>query len=599
LKRVSTLDEKLAAHLARTGRLSDADLAQVRRAQEWNHAPFGPTLIELRLLDADQLAAEIAQAFGLATWTGEGVDPRAAATIGQDACRKYRVFPVRIAAGRMIVAMSDPTNLDALTEMEFAARTPVEIVIASSQRIDAAILAAFDDVARGEIEQGIARTPPRALPGEGDEPVVRLANMLLIDLLKSDWSHLRVEVVPDAIHVLVRRSGGTWSAHPRVTPEPKLAKVFIAVIERLELMAMLDAVVGDASGTIYLRVGDNRGDQAFSVHTHRGKERRSIVIERIFFARRSEEHHPAPRVADALTMANKSLYDGHADEAEATLRMILPVIEREGPPEDLADALHLLGQALDRNFREREARVHLTRALELVTSFGRVGRSWAASLLVDLGSTYEGEGMLADAVKVYTESLARESEAAGADAMSTLEARLRLASTLSEMERDAEALAVAEGALALVHNLEGPGTGRSFHALGAIAAARAGLGHLDEAARLATEVIALAGDADTHVSARMHWLTAEIQEKRGDNAGAAAIYRGLLDSGHFEGSSAKAVLARGLARTLGALGHAAEARASLEVALTWYQRMRAPEHPLRVEAETALARTLRGDGPYR
>ncbi|MDB4993837.1 MAG: Type fimbrial assembly, ATPase PilB [Myxococcaceae bacterium] len=596
---MSTLDEKLAAHLARTGRLSEADRAQVRRAQEWNHAPLGATLIELRLLDADQLATEVAHAFGLATWSGEGIDRRAATTIGQDACRKYKVFPVRIEAGRMVVAMTDPTNLDALTAMEFAARMPVEIVIASGQRIDEAILAAFEDVVRAEIEQGTARTPPRALPGEGDEPVVRLANMLLIDLLKSDWSHLRVEVVPDAIRVLVRCSGGSWSPHPRVTPEPKLAKVFTAVIERLELMAALDTLPGDVSGTIYLRLGDDRGDQAFSVHTHRGNARRSIVVERIFFARRMEEHHHAPRVADALTMAGKALYDGHADEAEATLRMILPVIEREGPPEDLADALHLLGQALDRNFREREARVHLTRALELVTSFGRVGRSWAASLLLDLGSTYEGEGMFADAVKAYAESLARESAAAGDDAMSTLEARLRLASALGEVERDAEALAVAEGALALVHDLEGPGTGRSFHALGAIAAARSGLGHLDEAARLAAEVIALAGDVDTHVSARMHWLTAEIQEKRGDNAGAAAIYRGLLDSGQFEGSSVKAVLARGLARTLGALGHGAEARASLEVALTWYQRMRAPEHPLRIEAETALARSLSGERPYR
>lgn len=48
--------------------------------------------------------------------------------LGVEACRKHRVFPIRMEQSRLLLAMADPNNLCAIDDVKFITGYPVEIV---------------------------------------------------------------------------------------------------------------------------------------------------------------------------------------------------------------------------------------------------------------------------------------------------------------------------------------------------------------------------------------------------------------------------------------------------------------------------------------
>lgn len=76
------------------------------------------------------------------------VDPGALHLLPQNIVRAYRVVPLMLYQGRVIVAMRDPTNSEALSAISASTHVPVEAVFATGNDIEVAIAThypPFDD----------------------------------------------------------------------------------------------------------------------------------------------------------------------------------------------------------------------------------------------------------------------------------------------------------------------------------------------------------------------------------------------------------------------------------------------------------------------
>ena len=59
--------------------------------------------------------------------------------VAKEVCEKHRIIPVSRSGQSLIVAMSDPTNLNAIDDIKFLSGYNVEPVVASETSIQAAI----------------------------------------------------------------------------------------------------------------------------------------------------------------------------------------------------------------------------------------------------------------------------------------------------------------------------------------------------------------------------------------------------------------------------------------------------------------------------
>lgn len=129
----------LAAAAARAG-LKGADVLEIPAdtslADAWDMASrtFG--------LSVNELAATLAPAFGLADADFEKADPRALTSLPERIARKYHVFPLREDERHLIVATSDPTNIEVEHAIGFASgRRPV-FELAAPSTIDQQLFSA-------------------------------------------------------------------------------------------------------------------------------------------------------------------------------------------------------------------------------------------------------------------------------------------------------------------------------------------------------------------------------------------------------------------------------------------------------------------------
>ncbi len=179
------------------------------------------------------------------------VDPKALRAVSEEMARKHSAMPVKVERNSLVVAMSDPSDFNAIQEIGFASGLSVRPVVASRSEVLDAIdryyttedkLHDFLSNVTDATDLNFVSEAPAGVDLDGMDareaaqlaPVVRMVNLLIQDAIKSGASDVHVE--PGLNNLQVRlRVDGVLRDYMQV---PKW--LHAAVTSRLKILADLD-----------------------------------------------------------------------------------------------------------------------------------------------------------------------------------------------------------------------------------------------------------------------------------------------------------------------------------------------------------------------
>jgi type IV pilus assembly protein PilB len=151
-------------------------LQQLRKAQEEQRregTSLGYALAKMGFVSDKQITEFLSQQYRVQAvdLREYEIDPEVLKLIPHEMCERHRILPVSRAGSSLIVAMADPSNLNAIDDIKFTTGYNVEPVVAS----EAAIMEAIDryynqetNISYDEIMEGFDETEIEFAEDDGD-----------------------------------------------------------------------------------------------------------------------------------------------------------------------------------------------------------------------------------------------------------------------------------------------------------------------------------------------------------------------------------------------------------------------------------------------
>jgi type IV pilus assembly protein PilB len=205
--------------------------------------PAEHLLLEWGLVDGNQLSRAVAEQYGLehVDLAVYQVDMAAANLISVNTARRYRALPIGfVDKGTLLVAMSDPTNVLAVDDIQIATALDCRVAVAADEDIEDLIArlntlqsAVSEAVTEGEEEDDLAEVSEIEVSAE-DAPVVKLVYSILGQAVGEGASDVHFEAEEDEMRVRFRIDGVLREA----AHVPK--RMVNAVVSRIKIMSDLN-----------------------------------------------------------------------------------------------------------------------------------------------------------------------------------------------------------------------------------------------------------------------------------------------------------------------------------------------------------------------
>ena len=216
-----------------------------------NDLPLVSYLVQNDLVSASAIAISAAQEFGTPLIDLEAVDPEAIPSqiISERLIRTHHAIPLYHRGNRLFVAVSDPTNRQALADIQFQTGISTEEVLVEEDKLSAFINrvleseeeTSFADFGDEDIDldlESINVDGPEEEDTEAsiadDTPVVRFINKMLLDAIRMGSSDLHFEPFEKSYRVRFRTDG---VLHEVASPPNNLAPRIAA---RIKVMSQMD-----------------------------------------------------------------------------------------------------------------------------------------------------------------------------------------------------------------------------------------------------------------------------------------------------------------------------------------------------------------------
>lgn len=259
----------LSRRLVLDGLIDEAQASQAVTLAQKAKIPLVSQLVEMRLVGAREIAGVAANEFGVPLFDLDALDHEASTSqISEKLVRQHHALPLFKRGNRLFVAVSDPTNLQALDEFRFNTGLATEAVLVEEDKLAKAIeklldaqdnqsLQAFNDSELEDLDiEGGEETAVQTSEGEGgdDAPIVRFVNSLLLQAINKGASDLHFEPYEKNYRVRFRIDG---ILHEASAPPVNLASRIAA---RLKVMSRLDISERRVpqDGRIKLKISKNR-----------------------------------------------------------------------------------------------------------------------------------------------------------------------------------------------------------------------------------------------------------------------------------------------------------------------------------------------------
>lgn len=249
---------KLGELLLRNKLITKEQLDKALDLQKANNSKLGYNLVKLGYVSDEEIATCLSKQFGISAinLSHFEIDQSVLDLVPVEVCRKYDLIPVNRTGAVLTVAMSDPTNIRAMDEINFICGYQVEPVVSSEYAIKEAIDKYYGSTHALELKQAMAAAVAEKEIGDvedmevleesaemdlsslerasEDAPVVKLVNKILYDALNEGASDIHIEPYEKEFRVRYRIDGVLYV---KINPPLKLRD---AIISRIKIMAKLD-----------------------------------------------------------------------------------------------------------------------------------------------------------------------------------------------------------------------------------------------------------------------------------------------------------------------------------------------------------------------
>ena len=240
----------LARKLVQDGILSDADAQKASSESLKQKMLFVSYLVQNKMADSRKIAQAASDEFGVPVMDIDVVELETDTVklVKEELVRKHHTLPLFRRGNRLFVAVSDPTNLQALDEIKFHVGMTTEPILVQDDKLTRAIdramaeadtslseLAGDSDLDDVEFTDEDAAAGPDVSESDADDtPVVRFVNKVLLDAINRGASDIHFEPYEKSFRVRFRQDGVLQEvASPPVGMAPRIAA-------RLKVMSRLD-----------------------------------------------------------------------------------------------------------------------------------------------------------------------------------------------------------------------------------------------------------------------------------------------------------------------------------------------------------------------
>ena len=170
------------------------------------------------------------------------IPPEVIGQIRAEDARRYKVIPVRFSQSGLIVAVSDPLDIDTIDSLSFLLQREIELVCSSPEKIEEALIKYYGtadeaaDVLRKkigeEVDLGleIIEGGEIAEGGEADAPIIRMVSMLIVEAHRLRASDIHLEPLDKKFRVRFRIDGVLQEMQ---APPKRLQS---AIVSRIKIM---------------------------------------------------------------------------------------------------------------------------------------------------------------------------------------------------------------------------------------------------------------------------------------------------------------------------------------------------------------------------
>jgi type IV pilus assembly protein PilB len=238
----------LVRRLVLDGLLNAEQAQKEAQLARQSKVPFVTHLVQNNILKAAEIAHAAAQDFGIPLLDLDefDIDVIPKNLVNENLIRKHRALPLFKRGNRLYIALSDPTNLNALDEIKFATGINTLSVLVEEDKLERKIedvLSAsdsdafedLDDESLDDLDVAQEEQADEVRPAEAnDAPIVRFVNKVLLDAINKGASDIHFEPYEKTYRVRFRIDGILYEM---ATPPITLAQKITA---RLKVMSRLD-----------------------------------------------------------------------------------------------------------------------------------------------------------------------------------------------------------------------------------------------------------------------------------------------------------------------------------------------------------------------
>ncbi|WP_454254522.1 type IV-A pilus assembly ATPase PilB [Pseudomonas sp. Marseille-Q8238] len=239
----------LAKQLVLANLLDENTAQQAHQQAQRNKLSLVTYLVQNKLVKSRDLASLTAEQFGIALLDLSSVDKEAQPRdlVSEKLIRQHRVLPLWRRGNKLFIGISDPSNHQAVTDIQFSTGLTTEALLVEDDKLGDAIEKFFDSANSGledlgdvdldgvDVESVDENKQDNGPNNDADDaPVVRFVNKMLLDAIKGGSSDLHFEPYEKAYRVRFRTDG---ILHEVARPPIQLAPRISA---RLKVMASLD-----------------------------------------------------------------------------------------------------------------------------------------------------------------------------------------------------------------------------------------------------------------------------------------------------------------------------------------------------------------------
>jgi len=235
----------------------------LRRHQAAPDTKLGAVLTDMGITSAESVYLALAHKLGLpfVKLRDFDLDTNVLSYVTNELARKLSLIPLLLHEGHLVVAVSDPTDVEDMALLRFVTGLNLDMAVASKEDIEWAIdryygmqeqQAAIEDLGIDQAKTDPAEAERRTMEQLGKEkPIVKMVDRIILDAIHRRASDIHIRPAEDNVELLYRIDG-------QLIPMRNFSKALLpAVVSRIKIIGHMDIAERRLPQDGRMRMADN------------------------------------------------------------------------------------------------------------------------------------------------------------------------------------------------------------------------------------------------------------------------------------------------------------------------------------------------------